>query len=151
MSETRHLSDLAFRSKAHWGYSSEFMDACREELSVSRSMVTESRVYVCDSGGELAGFYSLEDLADGEIEMGHLFVDPDFMGDGVGLRLVEHACRTAAGLGFDRLVIQGDPHAEGFYHRCGAGRIGERESASIPGRMLPVFEIPLRGNRREGA
>ena len=33
--ECDHLTDLAFRSKAYWGYSSEFMQACREELAVT--------------------------------------------------------------------------------------------------------------------
>ena len=44
-------------------------------------------------------------------------------------------------------MIQGDPNAEGFYLRCGAVRIGERESASIPRRMLPLFEIRLGDHR----
>jgi GNAT superfamily N-acetyltransferase len=150
-SETRRLSELALRSKAHWGYSSSFMDACREELSVTRLAVRDHRVYVCEQDGKLAGFYSLEDLSDNGIELGHLFVDPDFMGIGVGLLLVEHACQKALDLGFKKLVIQGDPNAEGFYLRCGAVRIGERESASISDRMLPLFEIQLTENKRGGA
>jgi N-acetylglutamate synthase-like GNAT family acetyltransferase len=145
LSEKGLLSDLAFRSKANWGYSSAFMAACRKELSVTQSMIRDERVHVCEADGKLAGFYSLEDLSDSDIELGHLFVDPDFMGIGVGLRLIEHACRTAVELGFDKLFIQGDPNAEGFYQRCGAVRTGERESASIPGRMLPLFEIQLEG------
>ena len=149
-SEIGRLSELAFRSKAYWGYSSAFMDACREELSVTRSMVEDHRVYVCELNGVLAGFYSLEDLSDNDIELGHLFVDPKAMGIGVGSRLVEHACRTARDLGFSRLVIQGDPNAEGFYLRCGAVRIGERESTSISDRMLPLFEVELVEDRRGG-
>jgi hypothetical protein len=35
--EGQLLSDLAFRSKAYWGYSSEFMEACQAELTVSES------------------------------------------------------------------------------------------------------------------
>jgi hypothetical protein len=36
-------------------------------------------------------------------------------------------------------VIQGDPNAAEFYQRCGARKIGERPSASIPGRVLPLY------------
>jgi GNAT superfamily N-acetyltransferase len=143
--DARRLGDLAFRSKAHWGYSAAFMDACRDELAVSSDLVSDDRVYVLETDGVSAGFYSLEDRADGDVELGHLFVDPDFMGTGVGAQLVDHACGKAVELGFSRLIIQGDPNAAGFYLRCGAVRIGERESASIPGRMLPLFEIRLEG------
>jgi len=91
----------------------------------------------------LAGFDSLELLSDTEIDLVHLFVDPEFIGIGIGLQLLDHACQTARELGFDKLSIQGDPNAERFYLRCGAERVGERESASIPNRMLPLFEIQL--------
>jgi GNAT superfamily N-acetyltransferase len=119
------------------------MESCRRELGVDRSLIDAGRVHVLDTGGGIIGFYSLEDLPEGGLELGHLFVEPGRFGTGVGRLLVEHACRTARVLGFTRLVIQGDPHAEGFYVRCGAVRIGDRESASIPGRMLPVFEMRL--------
>ncbi len=29
------LSDLAFRSKASWGYGEQFMEDCRDELTIS--------------------------------------------------------------------------------------------------------------------
>jgi len=41
------------------------------------------------------------------------------------------------------LTIQGDPHAEGFYLAVGALPAGKRDSASIPGRELPVYTITL--------
>ena len=41
------------------------------------------------------------------------------------------------------MIIQGDPNAKNFYLKVGAKLIGERESASIPGRYLPVFIINL--------
>ncbi len=141
--EADTLSGLAFRSKAHWGYPAEFMDACRRELGVDRSLIDAGRVRVLDTGVEIIGFYSLENLPGGRLELGHLFVEPERIGTGAGRRLVADACSRARELGHDRLVIQGDPNAEGFYLRCGTVRIGERESGSIPGRMLPEFEIDL--------
>lgn len=41
------------------------------------------------------------------------------------------------------LVIQSDPSAEGFYRVRGAQRVGERESASVAGRWLPLLELVL--------
>jgi len=37
------LSDLAMRSKAYWGYSIEFMEACRQELTVLPSDIKSGR------------------------------------------------------------------------------------------------------------
>ena len=46
--EADRLSDLAFRSKAHWGYSPEFMEACREELRVAVAAIAAGRVFVLE-------------------------------------------------------------------------------------------------------
>jgi hypothetical protein len=44
--ETESLSHLAFRSKGYWGYSQDFMAACRSELAVDASRIgTEG--YLC--------------------------------------------------------------------------------------------------------
>lgn len=39
VTEAEILSDLALRSKAHWGYDAEFIEACRDELTVDASEV----------------------------------------------------------------------------------------------------------------
>ena len=49
----------------------------------------------------------------------------------------------AVKLGAHTMTIQGDPHALEFYRAAGASVIGEMESGSIPGRFLPLLEIPL--------
>ena len=41
------------------------------------------------------------------------------------------------------MVIHGDPHAAAFYEASGAVEIGRVESQSIPGRLLPLYEIDL--------
>ena len=40
-------------------------------------------------------------------------------------------------------MIQGDPNAADFYRAAGAVQVGERASASVPGRVLPLFELAL--------
>ncbi len=39
--EAGELSGLAFRSKAHWGYSTAFMEACRSELAVTVAQIAD--------------------------------------------------------------------------------------------------------------
>ena len=145
--EAPELSALALRSKGHWGYSDAFLDACRDELTVDGERIgnDDYRVVVAERDGGLAGFYTLEcqGKVAGEWELGALFVEPAAIGSGVGRRLTEHALDTLRAADARRVVIQGDPNATDFYLAMGATQTGTRESGSVPGRQLPLFEIRL--------
>jgi N-acetylglutamate synthase-like GNAT family acetyltransferase len=143
--ENRQLGELAFRSKGYWGYTPEFMEACRAELSVSRSDISnpKRRYFVAEVDAKIVGFYALERIASTEYELEALFVEPEHIGRGVGRRLIEHAKLLARGCGATSILIQGDPNVSYFYEAAGATRIGERESASIPGRFLPEYRLKL--------
>lgn len=67
-----------------------------------------------------------------------LFVAPEAIGGGVGRLLYRHVPREAGRLGFTRLAIEADPHAEAFYLAMGAQRIGDAPSGSVPDRALPL-------------
>jgi GNAT superfamily N-acetyltransferase len=144
--EARLLSELALRSKAHWGYSSEFMAAVRAELTCSEKQLQskQARFFVLEQSGRAVGFYALTNQSATEIELDSLFVEPEHIGKGFGRLLIEHAKSTAAEMGAARLIIQGDPNAERFYLAAGGVLTGTRESGSIPGRFLPTFAIDLR-------
>jgi predicted N-acetyltransferase YhbS len=139
------LSGLALRSKAHWGYSQDFIGSCRAELTVDASQIGSRRYQyvVAIERGAIVGFYALEHLSSGDYELEALFVEPAHIGRGLGRSLVKHATRTLSQRGADRLIVQGDPNATGFYVAAGGRQIGNRESGSIPGRYLPVFEIEI--------
>lgn len=144
-SEFETLSDIAYESKAHWGYTREFMLACREELTITAAYILEHLVCVLEWGHEPVGFYSLEKCSESRVELGHLFVIPDQIGRGRGRALIFHALAEAKHMGFETLIIQADPNAEAFYLECGASTRGSRASASIPDRVLPLLEIRVQG------
>jgi GNAT superfamily N-acetyltransferase len=160
--EAAELSALAQRSKAHWGYDPEFLEACREELTIPPEQVVAKRTYVAVSNagvdvdvaetsaaadpaaapGRILAFGTIEgDPPAGELGM--LFVDPQVIGQGVGGALFAHLTATAAELGFHRLTIAADPNAEPFYLAKGAVRIGGVPSGSAPGRILPLLALAL--------
>jgi GNAT superfamily N-acetyltransferase len=147
--EAAGLSALAMRSKAHWGYAADFLARCRAELSVAPEDVERHPAFVAVDGEAPVGFCTLVPLAADRVELGHLYVEPTVIGRGVGRMLLTHAGRQAARLGYETLVIASDPHAVGFYETYGARRVGETESASIPGRSLPLFELGLRARSDE--
>lgn len=135
------LTELALRSKGHWGYSAEFLDACRPELTVRPEQLAD--ILVAESDGVLAGFRLLVvDGVRGELEA--LFVDPPFIGSGVGRVLMDEVLATARARGVQTLILDADPGAEAFYARFGARTTGLIPSGSIPGRSLPRMEFDLR-------
>jgi len=139
------LTGLAIRSKAYWGYPQSFMDACRNELTVAEKSLSSADIhyYVAEGDSGLRGYYAIEKLDGREFELEALFVEPEFIGTGVGRALIDHAKTLVRRLGGNTLIIQGDPNAEKFYRAAGGKSIGTRESASIPGRSLPLFTIDL--------
>jgi len=137
------LSALARRSKGHWGYSETFLDACRDELAVSAAMIDAGATFVLEASGSVVGFYTLDVEPGGEVELEHLFVEPDLIGCGHGRRLMRHALARAHTAGGRTLRVQSDPHAAAFYRALGGRAVGEEPSASIPGRVLPVFVLDV--------
>lgn len=139
------VSDIALRSNAYWGYSADFMAACRAELTCSAEDINNaaSSFAIAETDAGPAGFYALRELGDHAFELDALFVEPAQIGIGIGCALLQAAKDRVAGTGGGTIVIQGDPHAERFYRAAGGVAIGERESGSIPGRRLPLFRISV--------
>lgn len=144
--EAATLSALALRSKAYWGYEPNFLAACRPELTIRAETIEAGDVYLLEEGRRAVGFYSLARWK-ADIELSHFFVDPPYIGSGAGRALWEHAVERACALGFERLLIQSDPNAEGFYLRLGAHRIGDVPSSAREGRLLPLLLYSLARSR----
>jgi len=120
------------------------MQACLEELTLDPCYIESNPTFVIEVERSTIGFYSLEYVSASEAELGYLFVDPTFIGKGYGRKLIAHAQKEARHLGYNRIIIQGDPNAEQFYRAAGGSVVGTRRSTSIPDRELPVFRIDLR-------
>jgi GNAT superfamily N-acetyltransferase len=134
--EERRLSELALRSKAHWGYDEAFLESCREELRVTPEQIARGDVTVAEDGA-IVGL-SVVDLDAAELLS--LFAEPAAIGTGVGKALLRAALERAAAHGVPALTFESDPNAEAFYRSQGARRIGERVSRST-GRALPLMSI----------
>ena len=140
------LSSLALRSKAHWGYSREFIESCRDELTYESDQIADDDYFfaIAESDSMVAGFYALASISARQFELEALFVEPKYIGKGIGRTLLQNALKVVAERSGESILIQGDPNAEKFYLAAGAQQIGTRESGSIAGRSLPLFEILIR-------
>ena len=143
--EAVELTALSMRSKAYWGYDPDFIATCADELRIDASDLSDpAQIWrVALLGDRIAGLYGLAPVDAEIVELVALFVEPDDIGSGVGRLLLDDAIISARAKAFARIRIQSDPNAENFYLAVGARRTGQRESGSIPGRLLPLFEIDL--------
>jgi ribosomal protein S18 acetylase RimI-like enzyme len=138
--EAAALSALCVRSKAHWGYDAEFMRASWRSLQIDPAAIDEARVFVAvDAADRPLGVVDCALLGEGDVDLVHLFVEPDAIGCGVGRALFAAALAWVAAQGRGRLLIASDPNAVGFYRRLGAVDAGTIPSEAIPGRELPLL------------
>lgn len=141
LGECTTLSAFCLRSKGHWGYDDTFLEACREELSIREADLGDLlRVATVD--GKLAGVVQL-DFEEHDASLEKLFVDPPFIGKGVGAVLLSWALEMARARGATRLVVEADPGAADFYRRFGAMDAGSVASGSIEGRFIPRLVLKL--------
>ncbi|MDP9139001.1 MAG: GNAT family N-acetyltransferase [Pseudomonadota bacterium] len=142
--EATLLTSLALRSKASHGYDAAFMEKCRNELFIGSHSLSERDIWVAqDTAGTIVGFFGLWPPVGGVAEVDPVFVEPARTGQGVGQALWRKLEDRARFAGADKIGLDADPNAVGFYERMGCVTIGESPSASIPGRFLPRMEKRL--------
>ena len=93
----------------------------------------------CDHN--VVGFVGL-DVQHNEAEIDHLWVLPEFMGLGIGRRLVYCALDYCKSRGVERLKVASDPNAADFYRRMGAVQQGQVVSTPAP-RSLPLLQFDV--------
>jgi GNAT superfamily N-acetyltransferase len=138
--DAAHLSALALRAKAQWGYAPEVLEAWRSELAITPDTIRSKPTFVAVLEEKIAGFYSLLP-SQTSWELAHLWVSPESMHRGIGRALLTHAVETARRGGAFEVTVDADPNAEPFYVQSGAIRRGV-VAAPIPGqpqRVRPLF------------
>lgn len=139
--EAAELTELALRSKGHWGYDAEFLARCRSELTLTPADVAARHVAVAERHGRPVGLAVLGGTPP-DLELDMLFVDPPAIGTGAGRALFDHAVAAARAAGGRTLWIDADPFAGPFYQHVGAIPAGTSVSPST-GRALPRLRYDL--------
>ena len=142
LDELAALSDLCLRSKAHWDYDTDFLNACRDELTLTQADLRNTALRLAEQDGRPAGVVQVTQGED-PVDLLKLFVDPPFIGQGLGRVLFARAVGAARKQKARAMTIEADPGAVAFYERMGACRIGHAPSGSIPGRTLPLLQLDL--------
>ena len=142
--EAEDLTDLKMRSKAHWGYDQAFLDAWRPGHAITAETIERDEVYCAEIEGVVAGMCRLCKVSETEAYLEDLFVEPAFIGTGIGALLWRYAVAVAGAMGAIVLDLTADPHARLFYEHMGAIVVGETPSPYREGRTAPRmrYELP---------
>jgi GNAT superfamily N-acetyltransferase len=146
------LTDISFSAKGYWQYPIEYFDIWKDELTITPQYISENIVFVAERDHVIVGYISIVDIKNDFLAgtilvtkghwLEHLFILPQFMYQGIGSALMQHAREYCLENGIQRLRIFSDPHAKGFYDKQGAVYLGESLS-SIEGRTVSVYELRL--------
>jgi len=145
--EAQLLTDLAMRSKQSNGYDDEFMEQCRDELTVTEQSLLEAEFWVAETEDEnnvVCGCVGLSvDKVGKSAEVNSFFIDPDWKRQGIGRLLWQDLVLRAIDMGISQLRLDADPSAVSFYEALGFEIISYTPSGSIAGRKLPHMTITL--------
>jgi GNAT superfamily N-acetyltransferase len=139
--EGPRLKEIAIAAKSHWGYDVESVARWADDGDFSPGGLARLAVFVAEIGGRAVGWSSLVRKADGWW-LEDLWVEPAWMGKGVGSELFRSAVAHARSAGVELLQWEAEPHAVGFYERLGARHLRDSEPSAW-GRIIPVMGIDL--------
>jgi GNAT superfamily N-acetyltransferase len=135
------LREIAVDAKAHWGYDRARVEDWALQGDFEPESMRERLVYVAEAESEPVGWAAL--IPRGEVGwLEDLWVEPAWIGRGVGRLLFEHVADRARELGAKRLEWEAEPNATGFYERMGAAYIRDSEVTEW-GRVLDVLGVEL--------
>jgi GNAT superfamily N-acetyltransferase len=135
------LREIAVDAKAHWGYDRGQVEEWAQGGDFDPESLRAREVYVAEADGEPIGWASL--IPRGEVGwLEDLWIDPSWIGRGVGRLLFEHVADRARSLGARRLEWEAEPNATGFYERMGATYVRDSDVTEW-GRVLDVLGVEL--------
>jgi GNAT superfamily N-acetyltransferase len=135
------LREIAVDSKAHWGYDRGRVEEWAEGSAFDPKSLGNRLVYVGEADGDPVGWASL--VPRGEVGwLEDLWVEPAWIGRGVGRMLFEHVKERARDLGATRLEWEAEPNARGFYERMDGSYVRDSEVTEW-GRVLEVLGVDL--------
>lgn len=142
--EAALLSSIARAAKAHWPYTPQQLALWRDDLTVTEAMLAAHPCWVAQVGEKVIGFFLLERAAL-FWTLEHLWVLPEFMGQGAGRALLAQAAALAGKEGAVGIRIDADPYAEAFYLACGVLRTGTIAAPleGSPDRVRPQMVLEL--------
>ncbi|WP_186644202.1 GNAT family N-acetyltransferase [Fluviispira vulneris] len=143
LEDISQLTELAFLSKAYWGYPKEWLDLWQNDLIISEEFLKNSVSVLAELNGKIIGFWCREAIQTDRITNGSLFIHPEFMGQGLAKNLWRALSVELKEKGINSFLLEADPNAIPFYLSIGAVQVGEVYSKIIKERKIPILHLYL--------
>jgi GNAT superfamily N-acetyltransferase len=135
------LREIALEAKAHWGYERPLVEEWVQAGDFEPESLRSRLLYVAEAGGQPVAWAAL--IPRGEVGwLEDLWVEPAWIGRGLGRTLFEHVAAEARQRGARRLEWEAEPNALGFYERMGGAYVRDSEETEW-GRVLQVLAVEL--------
>lgn len=142
ISDHEELTEITKKSKAHWGFSNEVLLEWAPLLTVTAEYIEKNTVLKIVQNNRILGYYSYYFIDENTLKLDNMFILPEFIGKGIGNALIHDFLEKASASAVQKIVLDAEPKAEGFYQKFGFETIGHLAS-SINDRFLPIMELRL--------
>jgi GNAT superfamily N-acetyltransferase len=131
------LREIAAAAKGHWGYGADRV----REWAARLDPVSGGESWVATLEGDAVVAWLALVVGPSVCILEDLWVEPAFIGRGIGSALFRFAADRARELGASRLQWEAEPNATGFYEKLGGVQVGE--TLGSWGRPVPVMQYDL--------
>jgi GNAT superfamily N-acetyltransferase len=141
--EADALSRIAIAAKRHWGYPEHWMEIWIPQLTFTPDYFETNESWVAVEQDAPIAFYTVQER-EGSAWIENMWVDPAWIGHGIGKGLFQHAVSCSKAQGHQTLQLEAEPNAVGFYEKMGMTRVGEHHYM-LEGRprILPLMRLSL--------
>ena len=136
------LKEIAIAAKGFWGYEPAKVREWADRGDFTAERLAELTVFVAESDGRPIAWSSVIEKGE-RAWLEDLWVEPGWIGNGVGSALFRHSVDYAKELGAVGLEWEVEPNALGFYEKMGARYL--RQGTSEWGRTLAVMGVDFDG------
>jgi GNAT superfamily N-acetyltransferase len=139
--DVERLRQIAVAAKSHWGHDLAWVESWVTAGDFPGVAVDRGEAWLAELDGAVAGWSALQPGGD-VAWLEDLWVDPAYMGRGIGKALFLDAADRARAAGARRLEWEADLDAVGFYERMGGRRVRDSDMTEL-GRILPIMALDL--------
>lgn len=135
------LSELAVRSKRHWGYSKEAMELWNQNLTITEDFLNSHTVIKATLEDDIVGFFALEEIKP-TTRIAQYWIDTPYMRKGYGSEMFKYLKDFLRQKNVEKATIVLDPNGLAFFENKGAKVLNKIEH-KVKNKFLLIVEIPL--------
>lgn len=141
VADCEELTNVAMRSKRHWGYSKEEMELWNVNLSISEEFINSHTVIKATLEDEIVGFFALEEISP-TTRIAQYWIDTPYMRKGYGSNMYKYLKEFLKAQNVEKVTLVLDPNGLNFFTNKGAKVLNKIEH-NVKGKFLYIVEVPI--------